>query len=115
MTSKTSLELLRPLTEEHKAQGYFWDDNTGLPKLPEGFYWKIGRIFGDTFISLNRSRRMWFAEKVEFQWIFSSITRSGVRLSSMRILESVNDKLTSMDHKIKFGKYPPIRLPEADR
>lgn len=86
------------------------DQNTGLPGLPDGFFWRITRGAGSEYVELQIRRRRWFGSKKCADW---PIQKS--RVSVRTILEAAQYALDRFDksgkrHKRFVGDYPPKKL-----
>lgn len=91
------------------------DDKTGLPELPEGYFWRVKEsvsIFVDVEI-----RKKWWVGSRQVAW--TSMYRS--QLSKQKILECARyvlskwrrDVTETNDSRALLGDYPPKSLNEV--
>lgn len=83
------------------------DENTGLPTIPEGFYWLVKHSSDRYYIviALMKKRSLWFDKKIE--WTVTRSAETGpnkVREATACILDR-----TDRDNSI-IGTYPPKKL-----
>lgn len=83
------------------------DKNTGLPTIPEGFYWRVEHGSDSCYIviALMKKRSLWFDKKIE--WTVTRSAETGpnkVREAAAYILDRI-DRENSI-----IGMYPPKKL-----
>lgn len=84
------------------------DKETGLPALPEGYYWKVVPYGGHTLIiRLMRVRKYWLDAELGWESTFNSEGKRGLLRAAWEVLSAIREKETTAS---LAGKYPPKRL-----
>lgn len=84
------------------------DKETGLPALPEGYYWKVQAYGGHTLIiRLMRVRKYWLDAELGWESTFNSEGKRGLLKAAWEVLSVIREKETTVS---LVGKYPPKSL-----
>lgn len=88
---------------------YEIDESTGLPELPEGYFWRVTPGSGSRYVYLQMRKRRWLGSKL----IDDSILRKSeitVELVQRRATKILLDFNPDSDYKKFVGDYPPKKL-----
>lgn len=89
------------------------DSDTGLPEVPEFYYWYVGpRALNMSTVKLIRRRKYWFATEVDSRIIWTSdLNPATVRRAAEAILRSCEDQIRAKEAQAElYGQYPPNEL-----
>ncbi len=89
------------------------DENTGLPSLPEGYFWHVRKdLEGDYHVTIRRGWHYLLSYKVEGLWIVREpLTRNNVSYKAQRVYDKWQTRVAnkSVDKELT-GSYPPKTL-----
>lgn len=85
------------------------DKETGMPVLPEGYFWRVTRGRGSQYVYLQMRKRRWLGSKAVDESIIRKheVTAELVVTRARRILLDFNP---DSDYKQFVGDYPPNKL-----
>lgn len=105
----------KSLTE---CSAYDIDEETGLPALPEGYFWRVrdANYKGHAYVELRSTykRRYWlfwkklYSTKLHEEMVLAPITRPRVLKEAQDCIQAVQNHLVS-DYSL-IGDYPPKNL-----
>lgn len=86
------------------------DENTGLPELPEGYFWRVKSDIAGTKVHLMRKRKYLPGVSVGSTYIYLSparTTQRAIELAASDVLDALSEKEVLRPFK---GDYPPKML-----
>lgn len=85
------------------------DDKTGLPALPDGYFWRVTRGVASRYVYLQMRKKRWLGSKVVDYSIISK-SENTAELVLKRARGVVRDFNPDRNHKQFVGNYPPNTL-----
>lgn len=90
-----------------------YDEATGLPKLPEGYFWKVSKASLDGYHNVA-IRKVWlcypFSTRVEYT-LTSNLTKKSLKTEAEYVFRNFEKKLrNAKTAKSLYGSYPPKKL-----
>lgn len=87
------------------------DESTGLPELPEGYFWRVKESVGD-YLRIQMRRRVFFwSEVVEWSGVNKNIaSKFEIQMAAKHVLLLVQEKKVDPKWRKYLGDYPPKKL-----
>lgn len=95
------------------------DPNTGLPEVPEGYFWQIKHAAISGYFRLElRKKLFWiFTERIEFTLVSPPLSPALLNREADHVLEKWEESKQRVaiesSSSVYIGKYPPKNLKDA--